>query len=500
MAGGITGLTNTAANSIGNVYSEKTAGASDAAQMIASGTRNIRASIDSSSMALSMKLDTNIRVLEQAGRNAAQAASVLQVAVGAQQNIADLLSSMKTLTTKANDDSQDDNARALIDADYQKLSAMVDLIADQARWNNQSLLSAGSGTTALAGAVTLASSNVDTTNIGNSFSTTAPINVTKSHGMISGEFTNVTVNQPSTNLYEISVEMKNQTPGGTTTQTFMGTATAPTANGELVLRSTTDEDNVLVFTLGADVSTITNAATYQSEMRTLLRVGSGTVGATLTSYSTAVNNGVTGITASTSTQAGTYAVRYDSASNVMRLTKGDQFWDLTATTAGAQTFTFANGVSVTTDGTFALGTSVTQMVFDVGTGGQRSMNFQVAEKSSDTITVNIASSRIADLGLTGTNVLKTADAGIAADQLDIALQSMSTSIAQMGAQQKQMEAASRNLETTIQNNQDAKAVYNDANVPEAMAKLTKDTVFANLSNAMLSQAFELQRGLVQIVS
>src|SRR3990167_4307043 len=103
---GINGLTNTGALNISNTFAKKTSEASDSTQIIAGGSRLIRASVDASSLAIAEKLRSNIEVLTQANRNASQGAAVVQLAVGAQQNILSLLTSMKALTTKANDGSQ----------------------------------------------------------------------------------------------------------------------------------------------------------------------------------------------------------------------------------------------------------------------------------------------------------------------------------------------------------------------------------------------------------
>lgn len=497
---GVTGLTNTAANSIVNVFSKKSGEAADSTMVISQGTRLTKASIDASSLALSEKLRSQIDVLSQANRNAAQGASVVQLAVGAQQNILNLLTSMKSLTAKSNDGSQNAQTRALINTEFQKLYAQVDKIADQARWNGVSLLNGGVGSASVAAAVAI---NVDGlgTVVANTFAA-APIDTTNSRGYITGMFSDASVKKVG-NQFEISLTMKDATPGGEMTQVFTGTVAAPVAGASAVLVSTTDSKNQLVLTYAADVSGFDGtAATFQTNLKSALSVGTGLIGANVRSVATAVNNGIAAsgdITASSSTPAGTYALEYFAADGVMKLTNGMQKYEVSMTASGAQTVNFANGVSVALAAGFATGTSITQIVFDVApSASDVSMNFQVAEKATDTLNVQIAGATISSLGLTNANVLDQASAQSAGNKLDSALQALNNSIAKLGAQQKQLESASDNLKTSIENNVAARGVYNDADIPAEMGKLTQATVFSQLSQAMLTQALELQKGLVRL--
>ncbi len=496
----ITGLTNTTANSITNIWGKKSGEAGDSAQVISGGSRLIRASVDASSLAISEKLRTNIEVLTQANRNAAQGASVVQLAVGAQQNILSILTSLKSLTTKANDGSQDASARALIDSEFQKMLSQVDNIANQVRWNGSSLL------TGAAGAVTVAAANAAnvTAGYGTLVATTfkagpAPINIANSAGFISGTFTNATVTAAANGVdYNVTLTMQNNAPGGVVTQVFQGTGAAAAA-GSMILNSTSGNGAVLQLDFDATAVTgITNAATFQSSLQSVLNIGAGLQGASIESVATVANGGVSTITAASNTPAGEYALAYNAASQTMTLTNGAQALSVNMTTAGAQTVQFSNGVSVALTSSFALGTAVTQMIFNVASSNNAvSMNFQVAEKSTDTLTVNVSGSSVAALGLSGLNVTSQANAVTAGAQLDIALQSINSSVASLGATQKQLEYASSNLKTTIENNVAARSVYNDADIAGEMTKLTQATVLTRLSQAMLSQTLELQRDLAQ---
>lgn len=493
------GLTNIGANSIVNTLATKSREASDSTQVISSGSRLTKASIDASSLALSEKLRTTVDVLSQANRNAANGASVIQVAIGAQQNILNLLTTMKSLTAKANDGSLSASASALINKEYQKLHLQINSIADQTRWNGSALLGGGAGSVVASGAVTLASAGLATATT-NTFAAAA-VNVTNSHGFITGTFKDATVVANGTS-YDVTIVMANSTPGGEALQTFKATVAAPADGGSMVLTSTANAGNVLVIDYAADTAGITNATTFQDALKTVLNIGAGKVGANVVSTATADNGGVTaaGITADSSTPAGSYALTYNGTSKLMTLTAADGTKsDKLMTAAGAQSVQFDNGISVALGAGFALGTSVTQVVFDVNASSSAvAMNFQIGELSDDLITVNVSGSTTAALALNGLDVLSPSNAVLAGKALDVASNLMNSSIAELGAQQKRFESVSKNLSTAIENNVAARAVFNDADIASEMTKLTQSTVFAQLSQAMLSQSLDMQRKLVEL--
>jgi flagellin len=500
----ITGITNNDANNIASTFAKNSDAASNSTRAIASGTRLTKASIDASSLAIAAKLDSNINVLTQANRNAAQGACVVQLAVGAQQNIQGLLTSMKALTTKSNDGTQDDKARALIDSEFQKLLEQVDNISNQVRWNGTPLLSGGAPTV---GAAHVVGANA-VAGLGALVAATfkagpAPIDVANSHGLIAGTFTSSSVvADGATGNYTVSLTMVNNTPAGQVTQVFTGAMSPALQGGSLVLQGSIDKGNVLQidYDAAAAPAGLNNAANIKAALDSVLNLGAGKNGATIAAYSTALNGGVTSITASASAAAGTYALSYDNVNHIMKITDGNNAYYQNITADGDQSVEFQNGLTVNmTGGTFTMAGAITQSIFDVTASNSAvSMNVQVAEKSSDVIGISVLGSSTSALGLTGLSVATQAGARSAGTSLDQALQSLNSSVASLGAQQKQLEYASNNLKTTIENNVAARGVYADTDVAAEMTKLTQATVFTQLSQAMLSQSLEMQRGLVRL--
>jgi flagellin len=105
----------------------------------------VKASDDAAGLAIGTKLKGDVTVLTQAGINAAQGASVVQVADGGLARISDVLQRMKALAAQSLSGVPTDTERGFIDAEYQELILEIDGIADTTRFNGQSLLDGTDG-------------------------------------------------------------------------------------------------------------------------------------------------------------------------------------------------------------------------------------------------------------------------------------------------------------------------------------------------------------------
>jgi flagellin len=83
-----------------NIASASNAAASSLSKL-SSGSRVPQAKDDAAALAVGSKLKAEVAGLTQAGNNAAQAISLLQIADGALSTIGDMLQRMKTLATQA---------------------------------------------------------------------------------------------------------------------------------------------------------------------------------------------------------------------------------------------------------------------------------------------------------------------------------------------------------------------------------------------------------------
>jgi flagellin len=121
--------------------------AADAASSLAklsSGSRIVKPSDDAASLAIGTKIKADVTALKTAQTNTSTAQSLLQVADGGMARISDMLLRMKALATQATSGSVSDNERSFINQEYQALNTQIDAVADNTKFNGQTLLNGGS--------------------------------------------------------------------------------------------------------------------------------------------------------------------------------------------------------------------------------------------------------------------------------------------------------------------------------------------------------------------
>ncbi len=132
--------TNTAANSALRFLNYNSSMATSSVSKLASGSRIVKASDDAAGLAIGTRLKADVTALTQAGINAAQGASVVQVADGGLGRIGDVLQRMKALAAQSLSGVPTDTERGFIDAEYQELISEIDGIAITTRFNGDSVL------------------------------------------------------------------------------------------------------------------------------------------------------------------------------------------------------------------------------------------------------------------------------------------------------------------------------------------------------------------------
>ncbi len=132
--------TNTAANSALRFLNKNSSMAAGSVGKLASGSRIVKASDDAAGLAIGTRLMADVTALTQAGINASQGASVVQVADGGLGRIGDVLQRMKALAAQSLSGVPTNTERGFIDAEYQELRSEIIDIATTTRFNGQSLL------------------------------------------------------------------------------------------------------------------------------------------------------------------------------------------------------------------------------------------------------------------------------------------------------------------------------------------------------------------------
>ncbi len=109
-------------------------------QKLSSGEKINRAGDDASGLAVSEKMRTQIRGLNQANRNIQNGVSLIQATEGYLQETTDILQRMRELSVQSANGIYSDEDRMQIQVEVSQLVAEVDRIASQAQFNGMNML------------------------------------------------------------------------------------------------------------------------------------------------------------------------------------------------------------------------------------------------------------------------------------------------------------------------------------------------------------------------
>jgi flagellin len=140
---------------------------------LASGKRVNSAADDPSGYVISKKMEGRIRALGAAVDNVGDAQSVLSVAEGGYQTIADILVQIKEKQTRANNGAFGADELDAIAGEINKLMSEIDDINDQTKFNGVKLFKKTSGDTAYSKTFQVGESSSDTLTVGFSSTTGA---------------------------------------------------------------------------------------------------------------------------------------------------------------------------------------------------------------------------------------------------------------------------------------------------------------------------------------
>ena len=111
-----------------------------AMERLSSGKRINSAADDAAGLAISTRMDSQIRGINMAIKNANDGISMVQTAEGALQEVTDMLQRMRELALQSVHGSNNDEDRAAMDAEVQQLKAEIDRVSETTSFNAQNIL------------------------------------------------------------------------------------------------------------------------------------------------------------------------------------------------------------------------------------------------------------------------------------------------------------------------------------------------------------------------
>lgn len=124
-----------------NSATKNTALAGSSMEKLSSGLKINKASDNATGLAISEKMRSQIRGLDQASQNAQDGISVVQTAEGAMEEIGNITQRMRELTVQASNETNNVEDREKITTELKQLHSEIDRIAESTQFNGKTLLS-----------------------------------------------------------------------------------------------------------------------------------------------------------------------------------------------------------------------------------------------------------------------------------------------------------------------------------------------------------------------
>ncbi len=142
-----------------------------------------------------------------------------------------------------------------------------------------------------------------------------------------------------------------------------------------------------------------------------------------------------------------------------------------------------------------LGALVATASAATGSGGV----FQVGANAGDTVSVSIADTDAAALGVSGLDVTTDAGAAAALTAIDTAVKTVSTQRGDLGAVQNRFESMINNLQVTTENIVASESRIRDTDMAMEMTNFTKNQILTQAGTAMLAQANQVPQSVLSLL-
>lgn len=458
-------------------------------ERLSSGLRINSAKDDAAGLAISERMTSQIRGLNQAVRNANDGISLSQTAEGALGEIGNNLQRIRELAVQSANATNSASDRASLQAEAAQLTAEVTRVASQTQFNGLSLLD-GSFLNQSFQVGANANQTINISSIGDARATALGSNLLTTDGTLMG-----TAKAGAADL-----------TGGNTiaAETDLVLTNNKGATGNIAYAANDDAKAIAaaINTAGSSIG-ITATATNSATLGTL--AAAGTVSMTLngnsvsaivtdksdlSSLAAAINGAqsLTGVTAS-------FASTSDKSVITLSTTDGRDIsildFNNSGTTKTAVITASGGGTQTLTGGAATDSTIVTGKVEIASTQGR-----VTAGNSAGDVFAATASSFNS---VATSNIATAAGAQIAIATLDAALNTINSSRGDLGAVQNRFSSTIANLQTTSENLSASRSRIKDADFAAETAAMTRGQILQQAGVAILAQANSLPNNVLSLL-
>jgi len=475
-------------------------------ERLSSGKRINGAADDAAGLAISEKMNSQIRGLGQAQRNAQDGISMIQTAEGALKESHSILQRMRELAVQSSNDTNTNEDRAEIQKEVDQLAKELSRISNNTEFNKQTLLNGAIQENNLGEATFHIGSN-EGQNLGISIKAMDANTLGVADTGIAADVQTGAVDVNSASLDDTglgseiidgkTVTLSTNDVASTATTGAVGGLTATTSGNTSELNGMT-----VAYADGGDGTTVSTS--YDSDSNTITVTGDFNDGDKTASYSssanitTAINNelsnqgfsatvSVTG-SASTATAATSGSFTGGLAADEVELTlNGSSSETLVvkddATSASFKSTEFS-GLNLSLDGTLDTNTAATIDISEIASSGA---TFANGEKTGDAVAA------------AGIDVSNQENADEAIGTIDDAIAKVSAERSKLGAYQNRLDHTINNLNTAQENLTAAESRISDVDMAKEMMSFTKSQVLSQAGTAMMAQANQLPQGVLQLL-
>lgn len=468
-------------------------------ERLTSGLKINRAADDAAGMAISQKMDTQIRGLSRASQNALDGISVVETAEGALSEVGEMLQRMRELAVQAANETNSEEDREAIQAETDALATEINRISKDTEFNKAALLdgsldqkaytdnnlikvSTFSDEVAVGKYGILVAAKAEKAVLAGEGMDPAATGALDGDGLITAEAAGtVTVNGISIEIAEgdsaerVREKLRDGCEIAGVKLLSVDAAAIPAAAG--------DEDNggyaeaETAFAFSPDLKLAFVSEDFGSSERVGIACGN-TALSDLLGISSLNNKTDYGKDAEVSLGDGFGSSATASAKgNEVTVTDRNGFSMEIRLAAGS-----GNGEAAVID------------VMDVGT-----LTLQIGANEKQTMEIKIPEISAETLGVGRLNYISTEGAENAITSLDGAIQKVSAVRAKLGAYQNRLEHASASLEVSEQNMTEALSRIEDVDMAEEMATYTQLNILSQAGTSMLAQANDRPQTVLQLL-
>jgi flagellin len=449
---------------------------STAIARLSSGLRINSAKDDAAGLAITDRMTSQIRGLNQAARNANDGISLAQVAEGALGSVSDNLQRLRELAVQSANATNSNSDRTALQQEVSQLKAEIDRVATQSQFNGLNLLDgtftaqqfqvgANAGQTITVASIASARAsalgvyqgfNVTNQSIGTASNTPAALTVTVGGGA-------------TVALGSVAVDAKAQAAAINSAAIAGMTATANATNVAAVASATS--------------ASAAGTATYTINGVAISIAGTNGAAAL-------AGNRANAVAAINAQSAATGVVATDTGAGVSLQASDGRNISLAYTAGG---FTGSNAAD------FGLSSTAVS-------GGSLNISYQAPAGASGSVVFAQTGGLNPSLAITGTgtsvsaiDITSVAGANAALSSIDAALSSISGNRAALGAVQNRFESTIENLQTASENLSASRSRIQDADFAAETAALSRAQVLQQAGTAMIAQANQLPNQVLELL-